>query len=153
MPLADLPVDEEFMGLARHVFARDEIVADCVGYDEDVADDSFNTLRLHSRLYGSQKAADAQRDLAEHILRDLRTGLAHAGRPALVRFGNAFLPRPATAGVRRYGPDSRMPLIRRLAPLPALRRYSCAQAARTGRLTMVSVPTPRAETTAGPGGG
>ncbi|MCC2280768.1 hypothetical protein LKL35_36155 [Streptomyces sp. ET3-23] len=144
--LADLSVDEEFMSLARHVFARDEVVADCVGYEQDVRDDSFNTLRLHAHLHGPHKAADAQRALAAHILHELHTGLARASRPALVRFGNAFLPRPATIGARHHTPDSRMSLARRLAPLTALRHHTCRQAGRTARLTMVAVPDPRTDT-------
>jgi hypothetical protein len=61
--LTSLPPHEEFLGLAAHVFARDEITADRVSYEDDVADDSFNTLRLHATLHGPRAAADAHRAL------------------------------------------------------------------------------------------
>ncbi|MEU9287509.1 hypothetical protein AB0D57_23000 [Streptomyces sp. NPDC048275] len=140
--LADLPVNEEFLHLARHVFARDEVVADCVSFEDDVADDSFNTLRLQVRLHGVDGAAEAQEALYARILRDLDADLAQARRTALLAFANAFLPRPLAGKANRYRPTPRIPAVRRLQPLPLLRLHVRHQARTSKRLKPVPVPTP-----------
>jgi hypothetical protein len=145
LSLAELPVGEEFLSLARHVFARDEVVADCVTYTEDLAEQSFNTLRLHVRLHGPGRAADAQRALYTRILGDLDDALAAAPRAALLAFAGAFLPRPTPVRSRRYAAGGRTPLVRRAAPLPALRRHCRRQATRSRRLVPVPVPAARSE--------
>ncbi|MFD0385288.1 hypothetical protein ACFQ2B_32555 [Streptomyces stramineus] len=147
--LAGFTVGEEFTALARHVFARDEVVADCLGYPKDVAEDSFNTLRLQVRLHGVDRAAAAQEALYARILRDLDAALARAGRPALQGFVNAFLPRPTLSGAWRHEPCGRVPHACRLAPPAALRAYCRRGTGRSRRLAPVPVPTPVPEGGAG----
>lgn len=147
--LAGIPADEEFLRLAAHVFARDEIIADCVTYGSDLAEDSFNTLRLHTALHGPELAAEAQRALHTRILADLDSDIARAGRPALIRFANAFLPRLSRRRKRRYDPDPRPRPYYRVAPTRLLRRHIRQQVPRSKRLVAVAVPSPRPEPPAG----
>jgi hypothetical protein len=143
--LTGLPADEEFLRLAAHVFARDEITADRITYESDLAEGAFNTLRLHTALHGPQAAAGAQQTLHSRILRDLDTGLAQATRPALLRFANAFLPRLTRPRKHRYNPDPRRRLLYRPIPLPLLRAHIRAQTPASARLTAVTIPDPEPE--------
>ncbi|MET9290768.1 hypothetical protein [Streptomyces sp. NPDC003077] len=140
--LAGMPADEEFLRLAAHVFARDEITADRVTYESDLAEDSFNTVRLHAMLHGPQGAADAQRALCSRILGDLDTGLAQADRPTLLRFANAYLPRLTRRRKHRYAADPRPRPLYRPVPLALLRHHIRAQVPTSARLTPVPIPEP-----------
>ncbi|MFC0601082.1 hypothetical protein [Streptomyces palmae] len=146
--LADLPLHEEFLRLAGHVFARDEITADCVTYASDLAEGSFNTLRLQAVLHGPRGAAEAQRALYARVLGDLDAELAQADRPTLALFGNAFLPRLTRPRRHRHDPDPRPRAYYRAMPPAMLRRHIREQVRRSKRLAPVPVPQAQHEPSA-----
>ncbi|MEV3933568.1 hypothetical protein [Streptomyces sp. NPDC049944] len=128
------PYDEAFFRIARHACARFEIVQDLHTYSDDLADDSFNLLRLEVWQHGTANARAHLDKLHRNIVRQLRQELAEAPRSTLLAAIRCFL----------IGhPGRNLTLI----PTPLLRRYAYHRLDHALAVTEREAPTPVAEPT------
>ncbi|MCK2240125.1 MULTISPECIES: hypothetical protein [unclassified Crossiella] len=96
----------DYEALLRSLWLLGEINDDLTSYAEDVAANSFNTLRLMVWRHGASGAVAGLRALQNKAIADLLGGIRTAGRDALVRMvsGSEVLPLEHTTGLLRLLP-------------------------------------------------
>ncbi|WP_445634084.1 hypothetical protein NSTC745_05835 [Nostoc sp. DSM 114161] len=89
--LKGIPYNEDFFNILKPMMVIEEIRDDLESYEKDVAENSFNSLRIYVQLYGKEQAAQELRKLRKQMIYCSINNLAKANKRAVVEFWKAFL--------------------------------------------------------------
>lgn len=106
--LKDIPYNESFFKLFKPWLVLEEIRDDLQSYEKDVAENSFNTLRLYVQLYGKEQAANK--------LREMRLRLIHNGLDSLASLDKLTITQFCTIALEDLGIPFMLTNILNLVP-------------------------------------